>query len=41
MPWEENCNVRSLSPHGLKEAVGRATHVDASAGTEQPPGLYL
>ena len=39
MPWEENCNVRSLSPHGLKEAVGHATHVDASAGTEQPRGL--
>jgi hypothetical protein len=24
MPWEENHNLRSLSPHGLKDAQGFA-----------------
>jgi len=39
MPWEPERNIRSLSPHGLKEAQGHAAHVDASAGTEMPPGI--
>lgn len=39
MPWEPEHNIRSLSPHGLKEAEGNAAHVDASAGTEMPAGL--
>jgi hypothetical protein len=43
MPWEENRNTRSLSPHGLKEAQGHAApgvhdlnHVDCP---EPPPGI--
>ena len=34
----ENENNRHF-PFGRKEAEGFAAHVDASAGTEQPPGL--
>jgi hypothetical protein len=43
MPWEHERNLRSLSPHGLKEAEGHAapgvhdvTHVECR---EPPPGL--
>jgi hypothetical protein len=43
MPWEENRNMRSLSPHGLKEAQGFAArgvhdlhHVECR---EPPPGI--
>jgi hypothetical protein len=43
MPWEENRNTRSLSPHGLKEAEGhgaRAVHdVRCVVGQEMPPGI--
>jgi len=39
MPWEPERNRNSLSPHGLKEAEGHAAPVDASAGTEMPPGI--
>lgn len=39
MPWESERNLRSLSPHGLKEMQGHAAHVDVSAGTEMPPGI--
>jgi hypothetical protein len=43
MPWEPARNLRSLSPHGLKEAEGHAArsihdpnHVDCP---EPPPGI--
>jgi hypothetical protein len=39
MGWEPECNLKSLSPCGLKEAEGHAAHIDASAGTEMPPGI--
>jgi hypothetical protein len=43
MPWEPNHNIRSLSPHGLKEAEGHAQRgvhdVNGVPGTEQPPGI--
>jgi len=43
MPWEPNHNIRSLSPHGLKEATGHAApgvHDIKSVGCpEPPPGL--
>jgi hypothetical protein len=43
MPWEENRNIRSLSPHGIKEAEGhgaRALHdVRGVVGQEMPPGI--
>jgi hypothetical protein len=43
MPWESERNIRSLSPHGIKEATGHgapALH-DARCviGQEMPPGL--
>src|SRR6516164_4923718 len=39
MPWEENRNMRSLSPHGLKEAQGHATRGvhDATNSVGCPP----
>jgi hypothetical protein len=36
MPWENERNLNSLSPHGLKAAEGHAAHVDVSTGTEIP-----
>jgi hypothetical protein len=43
MPWEENRNLRSLSPHGLKEAEGhvvRSMHdPNCVVGDPMPPGL--
>jgi hypothetical protein len=43
MPWEENRNIRSLSPHGLKEAQGHAMRSlhdpNCIVGSEQPPGI--
>jgi hypothetical protein len=43
MPWEENRNTRSLSPHGLKEAQGfaqRGVHDINQVGCpEMPPGI--
>jgi len=43
MPWEPNHNIRSLSPHGIKEAEGhgaRALHdVRCVVGQEMPPGI--
>jgi hypothetical protein len=43
MPWEENRNTRSLSPHGLKEATGHAApgvHDIKSVGCPpMPPGI--
>jgi hypothetical protein len=43
MPWEENRNVRSLSPHGLKEAQGHAAPALHDANcvgcAPMPPGL--
>ena len=43
MPWEGERNLRSLSPHGLKESSGHgapAIH-DANCvpGSEMPPGI--
>jgi hypothetical protein len=43
MPWEENHNHNSLSPHGLKEATGFVTRglhdVHCVYGTDMPPPL--
>ena len=43
MPWEPERNIRSLSPHGLKEAQGHAAsgvHDINSVGCpEMPPGI--
>jgi hypothetical protein len=43
MPWEREHNIRSLSPHGLKEAEGhgvRAMHDPHSVGcAEMPDGI--
>jgi len=43
MPWEEERNIRSLSPHGLKESSGhaaRGVHDINSVGCpEMGPGL--
>jgi hypothetical protein len=43
MPWEPERNIRSLSPHGLKEAQGfaqRGVHDINSVGCpEMPPGI--
>jgi hypothetical protein len=43
MPWESERNLRSLSPHGLKESLGHgapAMHdVRCVIGQEMPPGL--
>jgi hypothetical protein len=43
MPWEENRNLNSLSPHGLKEAQGHAApgihDVSCVTGREMPPGI--
>ena len=40
MPWEPDHNIRSLSPHGLKEATGHAApgvHDINSVGCPEPP----
>jgi hypothetical protein len=41
MPWESERNIRSLSPHGLKEAEGHAApgaiHDIKSVGCPEPP----
>jgi hypothetical protein len=43
MPWEENRNIRSLSPHGLKAAEGHAVRSmhdpRCVVGDPMPPGL--
>jgi hypothetical protein len=43
MPWEENHNTRSLSPHGLKEASGHAApgvhDINQVGCPEPPPGI--
>ena len=43
MPWEPEHNIRSLSPHGLKEAEGFATRgvhdVRCVVGNDMPPPL--
>jgi hypothetical protein len=43
MPWESERNIRSLSPHGLKEAEGHAARglhdVSCVTGREMGPGL--
>jgi hypothetical protein len=43
MPWEPERNIRSLSPHGIKEAEGhgaRAMHdVSCVIGQEMPSGI--
>ena len=43
MPWEPERNIRSLSPHGIKEATGHgapAVHdVRCVIGQEMPPGI--
>jgi hypothetical protein len=43
MPWEREHNIRSLSPHGLKEATGHAApgvHDLHNVGCDpMPPGL--
>jgi hypothetical protein len=43
MPWEHERNIRSLSPHGLKEAEGHAMPAihdpNCVPGPEMPGGL--
>jgi hypothetical protein len=43
MGWEGERNIRSLSPHGLKESAGHGARsiIDTNCvpGTEQPPGI--
>jgi hypothetical protein len=43
MPWEPNCNLRSLSAHGLKEAEGHAApalhDTNCVPGDPMPPGI--
>lgn len=43
MPWEPERNIRSLSPHGLKEAEGHAMRglhdVNRVPCPEMPPGI--
>jgi hypothetical protein len=43
MPWEENRNLNSLSPHGLKEAQGFAAPAlhdpNCVVCREMPPGI--
>jgi hypothetical protein len=43
MPWESERNLRSLSPHGLKEAEGHAMPAvhdpNCVPGREMPPGI--
>jgi hypothetical protein len=44
MPWEPDHNIRSLSPHGLKEATGHAApglHDIKSVGCPEPPSGLL
>ena len=36
MPWEENRNRNSLSPHGLKEATGHAVRTMHDAANSVP-----
>jgi hypothetical protein len=43
MPWEPERNIRSLSPHGLKEAEGHAVRTmhdpRCVVGDPMPPGI--
>jgi hypothetical protein len=43
MPWEPERNIRSLSPHGLKEAEGHARpgvhDINQVGCPELPPGI--
>ena len=43
MPWEPERNIRSLSPHGIKEAEGHAARgvhdVNSVPCPEMPPGI--
>ena len=43
MPWEPERNIRSLSPHGLKEAEGHATRgvhdINSVPCPDMPPGI--